>query len=801
MVLISQQLPTLIGGISQQPSLFRRPNQCSDLVNAYNDPVQGVKKRQGSEFISLVNPNPLAYYGAIERDEVEKYIFTISATGIQVWSQNGTEAVVNTPFGIDYLQGSTEFKFLTIADTTFIVNPTKTVRMLNDLTASSTYDGIIFIRAVDYDLKYTVDIDGVGASPATYTTSSSGNLSTSTVADNIASQLNSSSNITAVARGPVIAYRVSGSYDIEAFSSLGDTYITAMPGFVENFGDLPAIAFDGVNLLVNQNPTSSSDDYYVSFDGNGNGVWRESVKPGIKSSLDGSTMPHVLIREANGSFTFRPYDWKQRAVGNEESNPVPSFVGEQISNIFFERNRLGLLSDVNCILSESNGINNFFRTTVSTILDSDPIDLSVSGRQVDKLRMSIGVKDGILLFSEESQFLLNVGDADILSPETASITTVSSYQSNTNVEPKRVGDSIFFVTKRGTKSGVREYFYESGRDFTQSASISEHIPQLLPDGITTISGSSTENIVFFSGSSYSNIFCYQYLYSGNEKVVSSWGKWSFGSSVIKFLTVFNDYLLLIIDRGTYTTLERVALSNAFEEPTLKTEICIDEYAYSQPSEFAYDGTNTSLTIPRLFSTKPVFISTSSFPLDNINAGDRIEPALIDYQPNQTVITFEGDKRQYQFIYGTTYNFVYEFSTPFINLGDGDLEISGRVQVRNVEVSLVNTGFCLFNVIYTAESDSSLARSIDDILDFSQILDMSTLEESLLNEEGEEYLLSRAFPEADLMNSLNLIDYTYRIPIMCRNTEYRLQVRSDGWQPLSISKAQVEMMYHKRSQLR
>ena len=71
-------------------------------------------------------------------------------------------------------------------------------------------------------------------------------------------------------------------------------------------------------------------------------------------------MPHALVREADGSFTFKKLEWTERKVGDEDSNSLPSFVDYAISDIFFYRNRLGLLSGENVILSESDEYFNFW---------------------------------------------------------------------------------------------------------------------------------------------------------------------------------------------------------------------------------------------------------------------------------------------------------------------------------------------------------------------------------------------------------------------------------------------------------
>ena len=75
------------------------------------------------------------------------------------------------------------------------------------------------------------------------------------------------------------------------------------------------------------------DDMYVKFttDNNqnfGTGQWEETTEPGIHYQFKLSTMPHQLVRQANGTFTFSEVNWNERIVGDDETNPFPSFVDQ-----------------------------------------------------------------------------------------------------------------------------------------------------------------------------------------------------------------------------------------------------------------------------------------------------------------------------------------------------------------------------------------------------------------------------------------------------------------------------------------
>jgi hypothetical protein len=116
--------------------------------------------------------------------------------------------------------------------------------------------------------------------------------------------------------------------------------------------------------------------YYVRYSG---GVWNETYGPGANTSFDEATMPHALIRESNGTFTFTQFAWTARQFGDAETNPGPTFIGRTINGVFYWKNRLGFITDENVVLSTAGDYGNFWRNTMTTLLDSDVVDVALTG--------------------------------------------------------------------------------------------------------------------------------------------------------------------------------------------------------------------------------------------------------------------------------------------------------------------------------------------------------------------------------------------------------------------------------------
>ena len=183
----------------------------------------------------------------------------------------------------------------------------------------------------------------------------------------------------------------------------------------------------------------------------GKGSWVETVAPSISSGVSSSTLPISLVSTGVNSFTLQETQFSERLVGDDNSNPLPSFVSQTIKNIFFFKNRLGFLSNENVIISESglgaldasgDLVFNFGRTSVTTLLDSDPIDVSVSSSRVTNLKSAKGFQENLILFSENGQFVLKGGD--ILTPRTVSITPITNFSFEDQVDPLPLGSYIYF---------------------------------------------------------------------------------------------------------------------------------------------------------------------------------------------------------------------------------------------------------------------------------------------------------------------------------------------------------------------
>ena len=359
-----------------------------------------------------------------------------------------------------------------------------------------------------------------------------------------------------------------GDFNISTIDSLADDGMTSIYKEVSAITDLPAKCFNGFRVKVIGDTELNQDDYYVEFqtsDGGsvGNGSWIETVGFDIEKGFDSSTMPFSLINDNANSFVISEINFAERTAGDNISNPNPSFVGREITNMFFFKNRLGFLSGDNVIFSEAglggedeNNVfaYNFYRNTVSSLLDSAPIDISVSSRRVTTLESAVGFQDNLVLFSRTGQFVLK--GADVLTPKTVSITPATNFDYDETVAPLPLGSYIYYPFKRGSFTGLREFTVNSSTDNYDSAEVTEHVPAYIPSNLVQMKGTTSEDIIaLVSGDEPNALYIYNYFWNNNQKVLSAWSKFTFTGEIRGIEFIESTLYAVIVNNGETNLVE------------------------------------------------------------------------------------------------------------------------------------------------------------------------------------------------------------------------------------------------------
>lgn len=457
--------------------------------------------------------------------------------------------------------------------------------------------------------------------------------------------------------------------------------------FVQKFSNLPVNAPDGFTVKITGEEGSSTDDYYVSYVAEDQ-VWRECARPSMKNHIDNTTMPHVLVREADGTFTFKCADWSVRDVGDEDSNPEPSFIGGTINDVFYHRNRLGFLSGENIILTRSADFFNFWMTSATKVQDTDPIDLAVSDNTISTLYNAVTFDTDLILFSQEAQFMLSADG--VLTPTSANLSpAVTHYEASLKAKPVNAGRNVYFVAERAKYTTVREFFTAADNtDAKDVQDITSHVPNYIPNGVYKIIPSTVENVMLYlTEGDETSIYVYKYLFIDSQRVQAAWSKWDM-QGVVYGGQFIDNYLYLIVERNGYYCLEKISFTiNTTDFDSEAYRILLDcKHSYQIPAE-CYDSLKdeTAVNIQDIFG--------------DIYEQDKQYSAVASdgtyAKAKEGKMVFIGDYSNQVLTVGINYNFKIVMSTIMVKQSDnGSTQalIEGRLQLRQMWFNYADSGY-------------------------------------------------------------------------------------------------------------
>lgn len=896
MTAISQKIPHLISGVSQQPDSTKFSTQLRVCDNYYPDVTLGLAKRPGMKGISkLANAVSDGTWFNIFRDDKEKYIIQFSKAGaLKIWSaNNGLQQTVNTvaaeATAYAVHESFDDLATLQVNDYVFVLNRNITVAKASTSSAAQTPYAFVSIATIAYSSTYIITLNGTQFS---YATPTNGNtqLNVVDIVTGLATAINANASWVATTVGNTIHIRRNTNVDftIEAKGGSTGTAINAYKDVVTSSASLPTQFLNGLKIKVGGTESTGEDDYWVVFktaDGStaGIGHWDETIAPSTVLGMNEETMPHVIIREANGTFTYRKLDqasaiasagtsavtgiptavsitnaytaghvvgeqiettggtgknlrikvekirsntvtnsypansssyvkqvatttlislggwvrpvstttlkyywylggvqigvtsntnplvigdttylinsgfqsisnelragltttqvtfgiidgislaqpgqgytatnvvsipagdsftitsvntqnlegddarlqyWKPRMVGDDISNPFPSFVGFSLDSISFYKNRLVVTSRQNAICSQAGDYFNFFASTVLTVVDSDPIDISASSLKPIRLKHVVPAPGGLILFGDNAQYILQT-TTEAFSPKTAEINLLSAYSQSDKVSPVDSGPGFVFVEEGLKAASVFEM--NIGDNIGGKPVIVEltrPIPSYVPSVITTLKASQASGIIaMLSKQQPSSLYLYRFFNIGDGRV-AGWFRWhmpgtiehfDFDQDLMYVITKHNsNYVLSVISLITETPAESLLFDGEY------LDVRLDLFDYSPT--LTYDS-GTDLTH---VCFKDGFEDTNEQAVLMY-----LNPDVAGYFEEQTItidltkpvgqryfLTLEGDQTSSLFAIGYKYEAVAQMPAFYYvtNIGAGTSEKKDTVNVPYV----------------------------------------------------------------------------------------------------------------------
>ena len=459
--------------------------------------------------------------------------------------------------------------------------------------------------------------------------------------------------------------------------------------------ELPTQCVHGYIVKINNSSESNEDDYYLRFEtptgDDGSGTWVECPAPGIPKRFDYSTMPVTIQRTSSTSFTVDRPTWTERTVGDDTTNPYPSFcgvnaaAGKKINKILLWRNRLVFLSGENVICSQPGDLYNFWNTTALAVSPQDRIDIACSSSFPSLLEEGIQINNGLLIYSTDQQFLLTTDDS-VLSPDTAKLTSISTYNYNKKVPPISLGKTVGFLDSSGSYSK----FFESANiasvgepDIVNQTKV---VPKLIIKDIDTIANSRENGIVLFGKSDTNTVFGYKYINIGNERIQSSWFKWKLVNP-IRYHFIIGDEYYFIDDKNFLQKINLVPSDDdaSITENSVEFSTHLDNFI--QISGGSYSSTTRKTTWTSLdwldYST-----SNGDLALSDDNWRYFAKPTV-----DGTTLTVDGEWTGTVYA-GYLFDYQVDFPRFYVSKKEGDFtvgDVNSSLVLHRMKVSFGNIG--------------------------------------------------------------------------------------------------------------
>ena len=526
-----EKIPNLLQGISKQAPSVRFPGQVADAENCDFDLKDGARKRAGTQTLGVIE-GALSYgeykLHRIERDDEEEYLIVYGTEAfLKIYDYNKgvqaalfippeAETYIGTPDANGFAPNKDSYKFITVADTTFVVN--------KNVIPRTTENGAQLDPATMPHLLQRKSFD------------ENGNALFEIKQGTWKSRSYNRQIINTANAGPTI---VDGEENLRPGFKLKYANQTsvllpqnATAQEVENA--LQGNGFDANDFLVEQKITvtaggESRTEYTGEYEDidleiaddpyrgkgtiggravaglgtfkfgkvivTGGPLGEKPMSIAISSDIDVDEMIEVVDDATGMGISL--------ARGDNETDPPPAFAfdetqdgleGMTIRDISYVRNRLVIAADEFICFSQIDDVFNFYLENPPTLVDSDAFDVQLASTEVTIIDHIVAFRGAMVVFTKSGQ-QFEMGGIETLSPGTATLTQTTKYQT-ADVRPEKVGDRVYFASSGNSESKLLEYYYSDSDAGNVALDISKHVEGLLPTKITGLTSEPNEETVF-----------------------------------------------------------------------------------------------------------------------------------------------------------------------------------------------------------------------------------------------------------------------------------------------------------------
>lgn len=720
-------LKSLLQGVSQQPVRDRLPGQCTEQINMSADPVRGLSRRAGTDLVGSLGTSTALGWANIITEDGQPCLVKITSTGPQVFDYNASQFTVNVSGSMTYWSTSGRWSAGSYKENTYLANEGVKTAMgaataaYYNIGGSANPQAIIQILGGAYGKTYSISRDGTEIVSLQTVAGDTGSdakfVGTALIAEMLAwllvnpdstakpahfnAAVYDNNNTAPMAAGWAIARQddiihirrtTSTVFSLTISDDAGNVNAKCMTDSVPDIADLPRYAPHNYAVRVAQE-TDPNEDLWLRFvsDTTGAasgsnfgkpGAWYECLAPDLQLGFNKATMPRVMTFDVGTQqFTVGEGAWEDRAVGTDITNPIPSFIGNGVSDVATFQSRLVFISGENLVATRSKKPLSFWIGSASTLTDQDPLDLTSQAAFATSLKWAVPHNKDLVIFSADGQFVLFGRSA--VTPSNAALVLTTSFEADLTAKPTPAGRNVFFGTKYGRFTGMREFFTEGGTDINDTRPITQHVNKYLRGSVAHLASTSNyDMLLVHTNADKQKLYPYQYIWSDSEKVQSAWSTWTFPHAVE--YSFFDEELIYFVIRvGTEYILLRMSLDILDEDGVgypVHLDARFDVASVQQAFVLPFDWLNTEDLI---------IVQGEACP--NPGLPVRINSIAFDAGEGGYVVTMKQDLDGGDIVVGINRESEYTPTMPRVKDGSGDVISNARLMISQFLVSLYQTG--------------------------------------------------------------------------------------------------------------
>lgn len=548
-MIVQGSFASLLGGISQQIPRQRVAGQLSIQENMLSDQVTGLRRRPGIPLVQTIagyNTTPeTARSLYVEVGAASVNLFINSTTGqVHIFD---TDFVLKSTVQNNYLiaDNISKIRVASIAGSLWLLNTDKKPVLGGPDTTklNPVYDGFFYIRTGAFQKTYQVRFEyGGGSHEFSYTTD---NTAANSTPEGVALNLY---NLMLADVGFMAAYDIyrNGAYvyvtrrnksagdttQTTVTSTSGQQYIMCSSGMqLALTSDLPSKLPTEANnaiVAVGSSPTAMA---YFRWD-NTKAAWTETAS--YDSPKEITNMPLKLAISDLGVGTLTAPAFKGRLAGDSNNNPSHTFTTNGLTGISSFQGRLVLFSGAYVSMSSSQDVMNFYRTTVTQLLPTDPIEVGSGSLTAAAFEYGVQFNKDLVLIAKSHQAVIPTGNTAI-TPTNALVVMTSAEAIDTTAAPAVIGRTIMGCSPVSEDYyGIMEMVPSAYTDSQYvPQNLTEHIPRFMRGRTRHIVGSSVSSIALFTSSvDYKRILVHEYLWDGDQRRAVAWHGWTLPLDIV-----------------------------------------------------------------------------------------------------------------------------------------------------------------------------------------------------------------------------------------------------------------------------